>query len=284
MGLFAVVATHSTPTNSRLGVVLSPSRAVTRLHAGDVALGRLDVLPTLDGIESGWWALDSLAARGVIVLNDGPSLARAHDKLATAHALAAAGVPHPRTVHVAPWLPCPALEPPVVLKPRFGSWGCDVVRCDTPDEVAEAIVAARERSWFRTTGGVLQELIPPRGYDLRVLVAGGVVVGAVSRRARDGEWRTNVALGARRVPVMPPPEAERLAIAAAEAIGGDLVGVDLLPAPDDRWIVLEVNGAADFTAAYSLGEEVFTAARRALAHRAALLAAAAAAEPAHSYA
>jgi hypothetical protein len=46
--------------------------------------------------------------------------------------------------------------------------------------------------------------------------------------------------------------------------------------------VLEVNGAADFTAAYSLGEEVFAAARRSLSHRASLLAAAR--EPARLYA
>ena len=218
----------------------------------------------------------------MIVLNDGPSLARAHDKLATAHALFAAGVAHPRTVHVAPWLPWPQLEPPVVLKPRFGSWGRDVVRCDTPGELAYAIEDARRRVWFNSTGGVLQELVPPSGYDLRLLVAGGCVVGAVSRHAKPGEWRTNVALGARRVSIVPPPEAELLAVAAAEALGGDLVGVDLLPAPEDGWVVIEVNGAADFTAAYSLGEEVYSAARRALTDRAALLAAAAA--PAHSYA
>ena len=282
MGVFAVVAVRSTPTNSRLGVVLTPGQAVTRLRPGDVALGRLDVLSSLDGIEPGWWALETLDRRGVIVLNDGPSLARAHDKLATAHALAAAGVSHPRTVHVAPWLPWPELEPPVVLKPRFGSWGRDVVRCETHTELAFAIEEARRRVWFTTTGGVVQELVPPSGYDLRLLVAGGRVVGAVSRQARPGEWRTNVALGARRVPVVPPPEAELLAVAAAEALGGDLVGVDLLPTAAGGWTVLEVNGAADFTAAYSLGEEVFSAARRALTERAALLAAASA--PAHSYA
>jgi len=239
-----------------------------------VALGRLDVLPSLDGIEAGWWALETLERRGVIVLNDGPSLARAHDKLATAQALAAAGVPHPCTVHVAPWLPWPELEPPVVLKPRFGSWGRDVVRCDTPTELAFAMEAMRHRVWFTATGGVVEELVPPSGYDLRLLVAGGCVVGAVSRHAKPGEWRTNVALGARRVPVVPPPETEALAVAAAEALGGDLLGVDLLPTPEGGWTVLEVNGAADFTAAYSLGEEVFTAARRALTERAALLAAA----------
>jgi glutathione synthase/RimK-type ligase-like ATP-grasp enzyme len=161
-----------------------------------------------------------------------------------------------------------------VLKPRFGSWGRDVVLCETGAALAFAVEDARRRLWFNSTGGVVQELVPPIGYDLRLLVAGGRVVGAVSRHARSGEWRTNVALGARRVPVVPPPDAEALAVAAAEALGGDLVGVDLLPTPDGAWTVLEVNGAADFTAAYSLGEEVFSAARRALTERAALLAAA----------
>jgi RimK family alpha-L-glutamate ligase len=281
MGVFSVIAARSTPTNARLGVVLRPGQAVTRLRRGDVALGRLDVRSSLDGIEGGWWALDALEQRGVIVLNDGASLARAHDKLATAGALTAAGVSHPRTEHVAPWLPWPQLDPPVVLKPRFGSWGRDVVRCDTQAALAEAIEEARGRVWFNSTGGVLQELVPPSGYDLRLIVAGGCVVGAVSRHSRPGEWRTNVALGARRVPVVPPPEAELLAVAAAEAVGGDLVGVDLLPTPCGGWTVLEVNGAADFTAAYSLGEEVYSAARRALMDRASLLVAAA--EAAHSY-
>ena len=184
MGLFSVVAARSTPTNARLGVVLTPGQAVTRLRPGDVALGRLDVLPSLDGIEPGWWALETLDRRGVIVLNDGPSLARAHDKLATARALAAAGVSHPRTVHVAPWLPWPELEPPVVLKPRFGSWGRDVVRCETSRRSRSRSRRLGARVWFNSTGGVVQQLVPPSGYDLRLLVAGGRVVGAVSRHRR----------------------------------------------------------------------------------------------------
>jgi hypothetical protein len=60
MGAFAVVAHRVTPTNTRLGSVLSPAQALTRLVPGDVALGRLDVLQTLDGIEPGLWALDRL--------------------------------------------------------------------------------------------------------------------------------------------------------------------------------------------------------------------------------
>jgi RimK family alpha-L-glutamate ligase len=261
---FAVIATCATPTNLRLGPVLTPAQAVARLRAGDVALARIDVRQTLDGVEAGLWALDVLERRDVRVLNRRPTLTTAHDKLATADALAGAGIPHPPTFHVAPWLPRPELETRLVLKPRFGSWGRDVTRCDTREELDAALEDARRRLWFNATGGVVQELVPPCGYDLRVVVAGGRVCGAVLRHAARGEWRTNVELGARRVPVVPPPEACRLAIATAEAVGGDLVGVDLLPLRTGGFVVLEVNGAVDFTPAYSLVGDVFATIRAAL--------------------
>src|SRR6201999_938318 len=102
MSTFAVVAHRVTPTNTRLGAVFSPAQAVNRLGPGDIALGRLDVLPSLDGVEPGLWALERLAASGVTVLNGRRTLVAAHDKLATSAALFAAGVSHPRTGHVAP--------------------------------------------------------------------------------------------------------------------------------------------------------------------------------------
>src|SRR5262245_5210613 len=258
MRTIAVVASRPSLTSARLGPVFSPARAAAVLGPGDVALGRLDVLRTLDGIEPGGWVLDYLEENCVTVLNPRAALEAAHDKLATAEALAIAGLPHPATEHVAPWLPAPAITPPVVLKPRFGSWGRDVVRCDTRDELEQALAEAGSRRWFAATGGILQRLVPPRGFDLRLVVAGGAVVGAVQRRAAEGEWRTNVALGARRVPTTPSAAACELALAAAEAIGADLVGVDLLP-DEHGWSVLEVNGAVDFTASYSLGDEIFSA-------------------------
>ena len=75
---FALIACRATPTNDALvGVTalptvwesMTPERALDELVSGDVALGRLDVLPTLDGIDDGLWALGALAARGVLVLN-----------------------------------------------------------------------------------------------------------------------------------------------------------------------------------------------------------------------
>ena len=264
MSTFAIVAHRVTPTNNRLGSVLSPAQALARLSPGDVALGRLDVLASLDGVEPGLWALERLAASGVTVLNGRQTLLAAHDKLATAQALFAAGVPHPRTSHVAPWLPLPELEPPLVFKPRFGSWGQDVIRCDDEAAIERTLAYLETRAWYAATGALAQKLVSPRGYDLRLVIAGGRVVGAVKRVAAAGEWRTNVALGARREPMQPPADACEIAVAAAAAIDGALVGVDLLPADVGTWVVLELNGAVDFNSAYSLEDDVFTAATAAL--------------------
>jgi RimK family alpha-L-glutamate ligase len=214
------------------------------------------VLPSLDGIEPGIWTLGQLAAGGVRVLNGPRALRASHDKLLTARLLADAGLPHPRTAQVSSDAPPPPFELPVVVKPRFGSWGRDVNACRTLGELATCLETLRLKPWFQATGALVQELVAPLGYDLRLVVAGGRVIGAIQRVAAPGEWRTNVALGARREPVVPPPQACELALAAASAVGGALVGVDLLPR-DDGFVVLEVNGAVEFTQEYSLGGDIF---------------------------
>ena len=75
--------------------------------------------------------LERLTAAGVEVLNRPSTLVAAHDKLLTARALRLAGLPHPHTWLIAEGMPTPAPELPLVLKPRFGSWGRDVVLCRT---------------------------------------------------------------------------------------------------------------------------------------------------------
>ena len=84
------------------------------------------------------------------------------------------------------------------------------------------------------------------------------------RIARNGEWRTNAALGAQVEPVEPPPIARALALAAAEAARADLVGGDLLPTPNGGFVVLELNGAVEFRPAYAPGRDVFADALAAL--------------------
>jgi [lysine-biosynthesis-protein LysW]--L-2-aminoadipate ligase len=250
----------------RLGLAARLSAADDALeHAGkhDLVLGRLDVRPTVDGVEPGLWHLRLLERRGVPVLNRASALAAAHDKLVTAARLRRSGLPHPVTEELRSGS-VPRLEPPLVLKPRFGSWGRDVYLCEDRRAVMLALAEVARRPWFAATGALAQELVPPVGFDLRVVVAGGEVVGAVRRIAAPGEWRTNVALGAARVPTEAPPEACALALAAAASIGADLVGVDLLPAPGGGWVVLELNGAVEFNVAYARDRNVFAGAAAAL--------------------
>ena len=267
--MLALVSHRRNDTNLRLAAaappgidiqLVSPDQALGLLRPNDAALARLDVLPTLDGIEPGIWEVGRLETEGIPVLNKLRALLATHDKLQTSRVLRTVGLPHPRTAHLVTAREKISLEPPVVVKPRFGSWGRDVVLCADRGQLSAALDELGSRTWFKRQGVLVQELVPPLGHDLRVVVAGGRVVGAVRRRAAEGEWRTNVALGAERQAVDPPQAALELALAAAAASGADLVGIDLLPTRDDGWTVIELNGAVEFTDEYSLGRDVFAAA------------------------
>lgn len=231
--------------------LVAPNDALSELSVGDVAIGRLDVLPTLDGVEPGLETLDELETHGVIVFNRSAALLAAHDKLLSDACLAAAGVPRPPAGHVGTAEELRRASLPLVVKPRFGSWGRDVFRCRNADELEGCIAEIAERNWFRKDGAVVQELVPSAGYDLRVIVARGVVAGAAERVARAGEWRTNVSLGGTLRPAHLPAEAHTLAAAAAAAVDADLIGVDLLPLADG-YTVIEMNGAVEFDGRYSL--------------------------------
>jgi RimK family alpha-L-glutamate ligase len=264
---FALVASRVTRTNRALAEArdgaacweqMTPADALATLRSGDVALGRIDVTPTLDGIEDGLWALGALAARGVVVLNDPAALLAMHDKLLTARLLRRVGLRHPATLHLRPGGAVSGVRTPVVVKPRFGSGGMDVSRCGDRSALEAELERIRELPWYVAHGALVQELVPPQGYDLRILVAGDRVAGAVFRVAAPGEWRTNIALGGRRRAAFDPPQAAcRLALAAAEASGAALVGVDLLPTQDRGWVVVELNGAVEFSRDYLHGADVF---------------------------
>jgi RimK family alpha-L-glutamate ligase len=273
----AIVSRSPSPTTLALAAVrirglelvpMTPVEAASLVGPGDAALGRLDVRPTLDGVEDGLWALGVLAARGVTVLNAPSTLLTTHDKLLTARVLRRAGLPHPFTRHVHGQRQYDMPDPPIVVKPRHGSWGRHVTLCESEDELAGTLERFRDEGWYVEHGALVQELVPPTGSDLRLVVAGGRVVGAVRRVAAEGEWRTNVALGAERVPVDPPLAAVQLSLAAARATSAALVGVDLLPTPDGGFTILELNGAVDFTRDYRPGGDVFREAALELARAA----------------
>src|SRR5205823_10360006 len=84
-----------------------------------------------------------------------------------------------------------ALGGDVVVKPLFGSEGRGLLRVSDP-ELARRAFLTLER-----LGAVLylQRYIRHPGHDLRAFVLGGRVLGAIRRVAREGDWRTNVAVG-----------------------------------------------------------------------------------------
>lgn len=189
----------------------------------------------------------ALEAEGADVVNRARVIETCGDKAATSAALAAAGVPQPRTflAFSAETVieACEELGWPVVVKPVVGSWGRMVARCRDADAI-EALLEHKQ-----VLGGpahqlfYVQEHIDKPGRDLRAFVVGGRVVAAIAREGDD--WRTNTAKGAvvRGVPVT--PELERIALAAAQAVGGGVLAVDLLESARGL-LVGEVNHGLEF--------------------------------------
>jgi ribosomal protein S6--L-glutamate ligase len=192
-------------------------------------------------------ALHRLQARGTLVLNPPLALEACVDKYLAAARLEAAGLPVPPTVacqHADDALEAfAALGGDVVVKPLFGSEGRGMVRVADPD------LAWRT---FRTLERLqcvlyLQRFIDHPGWDLRVFVVGGRVLTAMRRRARGG-WRTNVAQGGQGEIARVTPQQQRLALAAAAALGAPVAGVDLLPDREGGCYVLEVNAVPGWRA------------------------------------
>jgi RimK family alpha-L-glutamate ligase len=183
--------------------------------------------------------LHRLEEDGLRVMNTARAIERTVDKSWTSAILARGGLPTPETVICE--RPEEAFEAfrrmgDVVVKPLFGSMGLGMSRVSDED------MAWRVFRVVETVRGVyyLQRFIPHGGRDLRVFVVGGRVLGAMERTAPG--WRTNFSRGGRAAPCTLPSEWADLAVRAAELVGAEYAGVDLLPAEDGSVYVLEVNG------------------------------------------
>ena len=191
-------------------------------------------------------ALARLAARGTPVINAPRALEAAIDKYLSAARLAASGLPVPRC-RVAQGIEAAdqaraELGGDCAVKPIFGSRGRGIFRVRSREQVAAIDPApAADRLYL------LQEFVPHDGWDVRVLLVGQRVF-SMRRRAKPGDWRTNVALGGTPEPFAPPADWVELAIRAARCLETDVAGVDLLPTADGRVLVLEVNGVPGWRA------------------------------------
>jgi RimK family alpha-L-glutamate ligase len=191
--------------------------------------------------------LHQLEAHGVRVLNPPRALEVCVDKYLASARLEQAGLPTPPTAVCqdaeTAFSAFQNLGGDVVVKPLFGSEGRGMVRVDSPD-LAWRVFRTLERLQAVL---YVQQFIAHPGWDLRVFVLGGKVLAAMRRHAKDG-WRTNVAQGGRAEAVSVTAEESRLALAAAQAVGAPVAGVDLLPRPDGGYHVLEVNAVPGWRA------------------------------------
>ncbi|MFF5173750.1 RimK family alpha-L-glutamate ligase [Micromonospora sp. NPDC000089] len=210
------------------------------------------------------YAARCLTSAGVRVVNSADATALCGDKWRTTMALQAAGLPVPRTaLGLTPEATLDALDAigyPALIKPLVGSWGRLVVRL--PDRAAaEGVleyVAALPGPQSHL--GYVQELVDKPGRDLRAIMVGGELLGAVYRVAE--VWRTNVALGGQARPCEPTPEITKLSTDAAAAVGADIAGVDLIEDSEGRLLVLEVNHRVEFSGFQAaLGDRVDVADR-----------------------
>ena len=187
-------------------------------------------------------ALHVLAEQGVRCVNSPRAIERTVDKSWAGAVLAMPGCPRrPRSSASATTARCgrsSELGGDVVVKPLFGAMGNGIVRVEDRD-VAHRVFRALELE--RTVYYVQRTIAPAGRRDLRVLVVGGEIAGAMERVT--DSWRANIARGARPRAVA-LSEAERgLALAAAAALEADVAGVDLLVAPDGEWSCSRSTGS-----------------------------------------
>jgi ribosomal protein S6--L-glutamate ligase len=185
-----------------------------------------------------------LEVMGVRVLNSADAIACARDKLHCYQQIAYKGLPLPATGFT---YSCRDIEPvlssmqssAVIIKLLKGSHGIGVV-------LAETLQSAR--SLFEAFRGVeadvlVQECIDEaRGVDLRCFVIGDRVVAAIQRKGPPGEFRANLHRGATAHPVELTPQEGAIAVAAAQAIGLQIAGVDLLRTQRGP-LIIEVNAS-----------------------------------------
>ncbi|MBT0586463.1 30S ribosomal protein S6--L-glutamate ligase [Alteromonas oceanisediminis] len=181
---------------------------------------------------------------GTYSINESVAISRSRDKLRSLQLLSRKGIGMPRTGF--------ANHPdriddliknvggaPVVIKLLEGTQGIGVVLAETA-KTAEAIIEA-----FMGLGAniLIQEYIKEAGgADIRCLVVGDKVIAAMKRQAAPGEFRSNLHRGGSASIVKLTPDERKTAVAAANTMGLNMAGVDILRSKNGP-VVMEVNSS-----------------------------------------
>jgi [lysine-biosynthesis-protein LysW]--L-2-aminoadipate ligase len=190
-----------------------------------------------------------LDAYGVPVVNSAATADVCADKVANSLALERAGVPTPTTE--VSFTTDSALETverfgyPCVIKPVVGSWGRLMAKIESRS-AAEAILEHKATlGHYQHKVFYVQEFVEKPGRDIRVVAVDGEPIAAMTRSS--DHWLTNAAQGAEVAAFEPDDRVRELVATASDAVGGGLLGIDLMETGDD-YTVHEVNHTVEFKA------------------------------------
>ena len=181
---------------------------------------------------------------GVYSVNESVAITRSRDKLRSLQILAKKGIGLPITGFAHSTKMTDELielvgVAPLVIKLLEGTQGKGVILAETKKAAESVIEAFREmRAHF-----LVQEYIKEAGgCDIRCFVIGSKVVASMMRRAKEGEFRSNLHRGGSAEKIKITPEERSSAVRAARAMGLNIAGVDLLRSNHGP-LVMEVNSS-----------------------------------------
>lgn len=185
---------------------------------------------------------------GVPVVNSSRIIGLCGDKLLTAMALVAAGLPTPRAmVTLTPEAALDYLDEfgyPAVTKPVTGSWGRLGARLHNREQAETVLEHRAALPGLHHQVAYVQEYVDKPDRDIKAYVFGGEVVGAIYKTSK--HWRTNTARGGRALPCPLTDDLVKLLGKTAEAIGDGILGIDVLEDRDGALYVNEVNHTPEF--------------------------------------
>ena len=189
-----------------------------------------------------------LERMGVLFINSSDAIDNVKDKLYTMQILAQNNIPHPKTMLVKNPIDSDYVERnigfPIVVKSLSGTHGKGVYLADNKTNF-EQLVEMMEQFNDRFNI-ILQEFVSDSfGRDLRIIVVGGKVIGAMKRESSDGDFRANITRGGGAKPVELDEQMEYLALESTKLLGLDIGGVDLLY-DSDGYKICEVNSSPGF--------------------------------------
>ncbi len=194
------------------------------------------------------YSLELLNSWGVPTVNSAYVANVCGNKFSTTRALLNAGVPSPRTLLAyTPESALRAIESlgyPAVLKPAVGSWGRLISKVNDR-EAAEAVLEHKTvLGSYHHSIFYIQEYVDKPQRDIRTFVVGDETICGIYRTSE--HWITNTARGGHASNCPITPEIDRLSRAAAKAVGGGVVAIDILERKSGELLVNEVNYTMEF--------------------------------------